>query len=52
MNNFKAYCQKCKKWYFGWAEKKVCPVCKSKLLSEEDTFFLVKNHREAIRSES
>jgi len=35
-NGFKVYCPVCKKWFYGWAKSKVCPICRSQLISEED----------------
>jgi len=35
-NGFKVYCPVCKKWFYGWAKSKACPICRSQLISEED----------------
>ena len=52
-NNFEAYCPECKKWWYGWADKKVCQDCGSKLLSHEDIDYQEREHyREVIKSES
>jgi hypothetical protein len=54
VNSFKTYCGKCQRWWYGWADKDVCPVCDFPLI-EEKTFIAdreLEHYREVIRSES
>ena len=51
-NNYETYCMECKRWYYGRADYKVCPVCGSKLLSAEDKVHQErKYYREVFKSE-
>jgi len=52
-NDLKVYCPVCKKWFYGWAKERVCPICRSQLLSKEDIDYQEREHyREVIKSES
>ena len=52
-NGSKVFCPVCKKWFYGWAKSKVCPICRSELISEEDIADQKQKHyKEVIQSES
>ncbi len=52
-NDSKVYCPVCRRFYYGWAKERVCPICRSQLISEEDIADQKRKHyREAIKSES
>ena len=50
-NSLKTYCKKCKRWFYGWG-KKICPVCETKLLSEEDMVSQERERQEVLKSKS